>query len=110
MKTLSLDLKLDGLKLEGEDKEKTPRQLASVVLKNIVLIWASQNRGLNEDDRRRYYKISDVLETAEKENLNSVDLEDDWIGFLKKCRREALAMPSELFRRVEEMLGEVKDR
>ena len=110
MKTLSLALNVEGLTLVGEDKEKSPVELCTLVMKNMILAFGAQNRGLSEDDRRRYYKICGVFEKAVKENLDKVELEDDWFGFIKKCRREGLLMPSDLLKRVEDLVEEVKDR
>lgn len=112
MKTLSIALKIEGIKLDKQDENKSPGELATIVMKNIILSWASSGnrRGLSEEDRRRYYKISDAFEKALREGLTDVELEDDWFGFLKKCKREAELVPNDFVRRVEELIDEVKDR
>ena len=112
-KTLNMEISLEGINLDPADKKKTPVQIFVDVTKNIMLNWgAAQNngRGMSEDDRRKYYKISDVLEKAIKEKAVEVELQDDWIGFLRKCKREGIFIPNPLVRRVEEKIEEVKDR
>ena len=111
MKTLNLKISLDGLKLGEEDNKKSPIEMSAIVIKNIMLGWASQQqKNMPEEDRRKFYKIADLFDKAVKENLDSVELEDDWMGFIRKCKREIGLMPNELVRRVEEKIDEVKDR
>lgn len=112
MKTLRLNLSTEGLDLIEEEKKKSPIELATIVIKNMMLISASQSqhRGMDEEERRKFYKISDVFDKAVKEDLESVELEDDWFGQIKKAKREGRFTPSNLWRRVEELIDEVKDR
>lgn len=110
MKTLSLKLNIEGLKLNDEDSGKSPAGLMCLLIKNLILGWGSQNRGLSEDDRRKFYKISDAFDTAIKENAETIDLEDDWMGLIRKAKRDAQLIPNDLLRRVEELIDEVKDR
>jgi len=109
MKELSLKIDMTGLKLSGDDKSKTPVELVSIVIQNIVLSWAASKRGLSESDRRKFYKIVDLLEKAVEEKLESIELEDSWWGFLRKCKREGTMMPDKLLRRVETLIDDVKD-
>ena len=112
MKMLSIKIEIEGLKLNDEDKSKSPIELTTLVIKNIILSWASsgQRRGLSEEDRRRFYKITDVFEKAVKDGAETVELEDDWMGFIRKCKRESEIMPNDLVRRVEDLIDTVKDR
>ena len=112
MKTLRLNVNLEGLQLTKDDKDKTPQELSTLVLKNIIFNWSStgNRRGLTEDDRRRYYKILDLFDKAVAEKLETIELDDDWFGFIRKCKRESELLPSPLLRRVEELIDEVKDR
>jgi hypothetical protein len=108
MKTLKLDISLEGLNLNDDDKVRSPSQLCGDVIKNVIVAYGvrGQNRGLTEEERRKFYKISDILEKAE----DSVELEDDWMGFIRKCFKETPLIPDKLLRRVEEKIEEVKDR
>ena len=109
MKTLSLKIDKEKLELNPAESEKNPVELAVTIIKNVILACAMQDnkRGLSEDDRRKFYKISDVLDNAVKENLEAVELEDDWMGFIKKSFRDAKLLPDKLLRQVEILvLGE----
>ena len=111
MKTINLKISLDGLNFNDEDSKKSSVEMCTIVIKNIMLGWANQQqKGMPEEDRRKYYKITDIFDKAVKENLETVELEDDWMGFIRKCKREVGLMPNELLRRVEEKIDEVKDR
>ena len=110
MKTLNLITDLSSLTLTEEDKGKSSQELVTTIVKNVILTWGMEKRGLNEEDRRKFYKISDAFELALKEKKEFVDLEDDWIGFLRKVFREANLMPNNLLRKVEELINEIKDR
>jgi hypothetical protein len=109
MKTLKLAISKEGLNLD-EEKDKTPIELSTNIIKNVVLLWGNQQRGLSEEDRRLYYKISDAFDKAVKDNLEEIELEDQWIGFIRKCFKEAKLIPDNLLRRVEELIEGIKDR
>jgi hypothetical protein len=104
MKTLSLTIDLDKLNLAEADKTKSVQSIISSVIQNVILGYGQQQRGFDEKERRQYYKIADALDLAEKENKTSVELEDDWLGFAKKCFRESKLMPNALLRQVEELV------
>jgi hypothetical protein len=109
MKILKLSISVEGLELKNETKN--PIELATKVIKNVILIWGNQKqRGLNEEDRRKFYKISDLFDKAAKENMETVEVEDDWMGMIKKSFMEALLTPDELLRRVEENVFDVRNR
>jgi hypothetical protein len=102
MKSLNLNLNLEGLNLSKEDSTKSAQQILSDVIQNVILGYGQQKQGLGEVDRRKFYKIQDALEVAIKEGKESVELEDDWMGFMKTAFREVKLMPNLLLRRVEE--------
>jgi hypothetical protein len=104
MKTLSLSIDLEKLNLAEADKTKSVQSIVSSVIQNVILGYGQQQRGFDEKERRQYYKIADALELAEKENKTSVELEDDWWGFIRKCFRESKLMPNSLLRQVEELV------
>lgn len=105
MKTLNLNINLDVLKLSEEDRNKSAVELSIAVIKNVILTYGITQRGLTEEERRKYYKICDALETA-KENI--VELEDDWFAFIKKCFKDSKLMPDNLLRQVENEIDKVK--
>ena len=111
MKLLSLKVDLDGLNLrDAEVKDMTSQELMVRVIKNIILSYGQKQRGLGEEERRKFYKLSDALEKAAEEKKEEVELEDDWFGFLKKCKRESTLFPDSLLRKVEEAIDAVPDR
>lgn len=110
MKTLRVKVDLEGLELGTEDKDKSPVEIASLVLKNIIMGYAASKRGLDEGERRKFYKICDALDEAQKTEAEEIQLEDDWMGFLRKCKREATLLPGPLLRRVEDLIDAVEDR
>lgn len=107
MKTVNLLISKDGLQFSKEDVDKDITEIVSIVINNIILAYANQKQGLAEDERRKYYKIADCLEQAIKDKKECVDLEDDWYSFLQKCKKETNLMPSELLKRVEEVIDSV---
>ena len=109
-KSMRFNPDLSDLELSKEDEAKSPQEITSLVLRNIVLNYASIKQGLQENDRRKFYKICDVFDVAIKDKLETIELEDDWMGFLRKCRKEGTMMPTKLLRKIEELLDEVKDR
>ncbi len=115
MKTLNLQVDLEGIKFGDDLKDKSSAEVASEVIQNIILSYGMQERGLSEEDRRKYYKICDALEKAIKSHNGvdtpcNIELEDDWMGFLRKCKRESKLMPNKLIQRVEAIIDAVKDR
>lgn len=110
MKTLELKLNLEVLKLSDDDKKQTVQKIINNVVQNVILGYGQQQRGFDEKERRQYYKIADSLEEAEKTNAETVLLEDDQAGFLKKCFKETKLMPNNLLRQVEDLVLAIKDR
>lgn len=110
MKTLELKLNTEQLNLTEEDKKQTVQQTINNVIQNVILGSAQAQRGFDEKERRQYYKIADALELAVKENKETVDLEDDQAGFLKKCFRESKLMPNKLLRQIEDLVKNIQDR
>ena len=112
MKTLELKFNLEGIVLSPEDKGKISQEITVIIIKNLIVNYGiqSQNRGLNEDERRKFYKICDLLDKAVKDKVDSVEFEDDWMGFLRQAKRSTNMIPNELVRKVEELIDAVKDR
>jgi|26BtaG_2_1085354.scaffolds.fasta_scaffold05080_9 hypothetical protein len=109
MKTLSLDVKLDDLNLNEEDSKKSKAEAMRAAIEGIILSYANGKRGLGEDERRKFYKMLDTFDALDAGALE-VELEDDHVGFLRKCKKEAALMPNKLLRRVEILIDEIKDR
>ena len=104
MKDLKLTLNLEELKLSEEDKKQSVQKIINNVIQNVVLGYGQQQRGFDEKERRQYYKIADALDEAEKSNAELVKLEDDQMGFLKKCFKESKLMPNSLLRQIEDLI------
>jgi hypothetical protein len=111
VKTLNLMVSLEGLNFPESEKDKPAQEYVSNVIKTTILVWAQQKqRGFTETDRRVYYKLCDALEKALADKAETVDLDDEYIGLIRKAFREAALMPDNLLRRVEENVTAVKDR
>ena len=110
MKTLTVSFSKEGLNLSDDIKDLSPQGLFLNVFKNIIFFFSLPTKGLKEDDRRLYYKIYDVLEKAVEDSSETVDLEDNWLGFMRKCKREASITPDKLLRKVENLIDEAKDK
>ena len=108
MKTLNLGISLEGLNLDAETVKLSATEIATKVIKNVIVAYGQAQRGLSEEERRLFYKVSDALEAAK--DATEVALEDTWFGFVKKCFKDSRLMPDLLLRRVEEKISEVKDR
>jgi len=109
MKTLKLVVDLSGIIMPKENK-RTSQELVTSIIKNVILLWANSKRGMNEEERRKYYKIADAFDLAVKEKSESVKLEDDWFGIIKTAFKDALLTPDPILRKVEELISEVKNR
>lgn len=113
-KILKIVFDKEGLNL-NDDVNKLPiQEITYNVIRNIVLNYSQKNRGLVEEDRRKYYKICDVFEKAIKPQDNGelateVKLDDDWLGFIKKCKKETMN-PDRFLQKVEELIDAVEYR
>lgn len=110
VKTVNINVDLEGIDLAAEIKDLPTTEIVMNVLRSVILNFGSTKRGLDEKDRRIYYKICDVFDEAKKSKSEEIELEDEWFGFIKKCFKETPLMPDKLLRRVEEAVGAVKDR
>jgi len=109
MKKLGLNIELGNLNVTEEDKKKSPIEITTTVIKNILLGYAQQNRGFNEDERRQYYKICDIFDLAVKENKEEIEIDDAYLALIKKSFKETKLMPNDLLRKVENLLTEIKE-
>jgi len=102
MKKLNLVIDLEGI---GKDDKRTPQEVAITIIENIMLNYGEQQKptGLSEVERRLFYKITDVFAVARKDKLESVDLDDDWLNFIRKCFRVNL-MPNKVLQKVERLI------
>lgn len=111
MKKLGMVFSLEGVELADKQKNREVVDLSAEIIRNVIIIWGNQKqRGLGEEDRRKYYKISDVLDIAVKEHKTEIELEDDLMGLVKKAFREVILTPDTLLRQVEILVADVKDR
>lgn len=115
MKTMQLTFNKEGIDLQEEINSLTMQELTFRVIRNIILAYAGQKRGLDEEERRKFYKICNAFEEAVKPGDNGqliteIELEDDWMGFIRKCKREVTLMPDKVLEQVERLLEAVKDR
>lgn len=109
MRKLNIDISLEGLNLSPEDKKQTAGQIFGKMVEGIILSYGQSKQGLQEKERRQYYKIMDVIDEIKPED-KEIQLEDDLFGFLKKCKADTKMQPNNLLRRVEKKIEEVKQR
>jgi len=122
MKKLKIVFDLEDIKIANNEKgDEIPiQEITYNVIRNIVLNYSQKNRGLNEEERRKYYKICEVFEKIlkalgsekleyDKSYYDEVKLEDDWFGFIKKCKRETMN-PDKVLQKVEELIDSVEYR
>ena len=109
MKTLDLNIELNEAE-KKIDSGKTEVELCIQTIKNVILIHGNQQKGMPEEDRRLYYKICDVFEKVITDKVVSVELEDTYAGFIKKCFKEVKLTPDSLLRKVEEKIEGIPQR
>lgn len=110
MKKLSLALDLTDIKLSDEEKKKTPAGVMIMVIDAMFNSYVNMKQGIKDDERRKYYKLMDALEKADKEGKAEVELEDEHFGLLKLVKRETPMRPVPIMRRVDEMIDAVNER
>jgi len=110
MKTLKLAISLDGLNLSEEDKKMSGIEIATKVIQNVISTYSNQLKGLTKPERTQYYNIKSLFDTAVKDSLEEVSMEDTDMGFIRKCFRETKLNPNDLLKRVEDNIDGVKDR
>ena len=88
-KKLNLQIYLKDAHLPKEEKDSSPIELSSRVIRNIMLSYSQktigfrgQTRGFDKLERKQYWIISDVLDKAVKEKQAEVELDDKLIGFI----------------------------
>ena len=119
MKTLKLVFSKEGINFvqprdEGEG-EMPIQQVTYNIIRNIIMTYAQEKRGLQEEERRLYYKICDAFEKLLKNKGNGkmpeeIKLEDNWMGFIRKCKKEVRMNPDMALQRVEELIDSVENR
>lgn len=109
MKELQLVVIIDDLKLEDKDAEKKPQELSFSIIQGIVFGYASEQKGLAEEERRVYYKLCDAIEDAINNDQSSVSLEDEWAKFLQDCKSKSRFLPNKLSQRVEKLIDEMSE-
>jgi hypothetical protein len=110
MKTMGFSIDLEDLQLADVDRDKSPQELVSEILRIIIMSYGSENKGLGEEERRKYYKIADVLEEATKKGAVLVELEDEYARFIQSCRSKCKLLPNKLTQRVEALIDGIKEK
>jgi hypothetical protein len=110
VKTLNLNSDFSKIEMGEAEKKVSNQEMTSRVISNVILTYASQTRGLNSSERKVYYSINDTFQDAVKNKLESVELDDVEVGFIRKCFREAKLTPNDILRKVEEAVEAIKDR
>ena len=110
VKTLNLNSDFSKIEMGESEKKVSNQEMTTRVILNVILTYASQIKGLNSSERKVYYNINDSFQEAVKKNVESIQLDDVEVGFIRKCFREAKLTPNDILRKVEETLEAVKDR
>jgi len=108
MKTMKFTVSLEGMDLPPQDAARSIQDLVGVVLQNIMHSYAKN--GLRKDERKMYYAVVGKMDAAVSEKAEEIQLEDDEVGFLRKCSREAQMIPNRLLERVEKNIDDIEDR
>ena len=101
MKRLNLEIDFSTIDLAKADQEATPLKLVTDMICQIVLGYASENKGLTEKQRHKYYKILDVFDIAIEKKDPFIELDDDRYEFLKMCKNKGKFFPSRLLAKIE---------
>ncbi len=115
MKVLRIKLDLTDVKLDESAKKLSSQAIFKNLFKSYCNGWANQAKQgefrMTLEDKHLIYKIWDDLDKAIKEDAETVSLEDDRFGFMRRVVREVVAIaPDDLTRKFEEAIEEVKDR
>ena len=110
MKSINMEISLDGLNLSPEDKNLSACEIFGKMIDGIIMSYSQMKQGLTDKERRQYYKILDVIGDVLKNNDTEMNLEDSEFGFLKTCKQDTKMMPNKLLRRVEDKIEAVKQR
>ena len=110
MKILKLLIDLEGLNLSDNDKKMSAIEISTKVIQNVISTYSNQVKGLSKSERNQYYTIKALFEKAVKDSLVEIDIEDNDIGFIRKCFRESRLNPNDLLKRVEDNVDSIKDR
>ena len=103
-KTLQLNIDIANLPMNEEDKKLSPIEICARVIGNIMVSYSQQVRGLAKAERKQYYKLSQQLADAIKNNQESIEIDDKDVGFLRLCFRETKLTPNDLLEKVEEII------
>jgi len=110
MRKLKLVVDLTDLQLPEEDKQKSPIEISTQVIENVIFNYAQQTRGLSEQERRLFYKISDLFDEAKTKKLEEITIDDEYAAFIRKAFRESRLFPNKLLRQVEDNITETKEK
>lgn len=106
MTKLNLDINRTAMNFTPGTAAKTSAELVISTISNVVLLWSNQKGGLDEEQRKIYYKLGDAFEhilKTKKETLELV-IDDQWIAFIRTAFKEVRFTPDILTREVEKLL------
>lgn len=92
---------IPGFELPKEGQGPSSQELFQDRVFKIIHNFAEGKGGLQEEERRQYYKMMDALEEAIKEKKEEVQLDDETIGFIKRAQKECQVEPDEILQDVE---------
>lgn len=90
MKSINLEIKMDDLVLNEDEKKLKPQDMSKRYIELALNLYQAQpnergqSRGLSVSEQRKIYKVLEALEGAG----NVLELEDDWFNFLYKIFNE----------------------
>lgn len=110
MQIMDFMIQIDDLNFGEEEKSKSPQELIADIINVFILSYSQERKGLDESERRKYYKIQDVFDKAIKEGSEVIELEDEYAKFIKTCRSNSKIFPNKLTRRVEFLMDNIKEK
>lgn len=108
MKKLSLNVNLENIELDDEAKKMNYKEIVINIIKNIINAYALQNKGIDYDEQRKFYKIYDKMEEAIKNQSDYIEFEDSWFDFIVKAKKGAKLMPNILINRVIDLIEQAE--
>jgi len=109
MKTLNLKIEVEDVFKDTKEKPNITETFTNVIL-NSMLQFSQQKRGFTKKERIQYYRISKEFDKAVKESKESIEIDDELFGFIRKCFNDGSFTPNTLLERVEKNIDEVQYR
>jgi len=109
-KKLNINLSLENVTFKDVTEPVKPQQVFYNFLSDCIALYGMQTNRLSEADREAVYGIRAKFNEVLKTDATEIELDDAWLGFIRKVFREGKFDPTILNERIERLVKEVKDR